>query len=252
MTTLDTIKQGIERPDMSTKFASIYQSVNKCSIEQATQMAEAERFNYMSLLQDIGDVTPISAMKVFLEVISMGLTFNQAQKQVYLIARNAKNGDNWEKRLNYVISVDGMIHLAEKAGSIKYVSKPIIVYEGEEFTMQIVNGETVINHSPKLSHSPNDKMIGGYCKVVMANGDIDWTVLTLEDITRLAGYSAKQNKGTPNALYTSNNGQIDKGFFQTKIIKTALKNIRKISGATSNTHEVDEDLAIEETTELIF
>lgn len=244
-TQLDTIKQGIERPEMTGKFAAIYQAVNQCSLEQATQMAEAERFNYMALLQDIGDVTPISAMKVFLEVISMGLTFNQAQKQVYLLARNAKNGDQWEKRLNYVITADGMIHLAETAGSIKYVGKPMLVYDGEDFEMKVIEGVTIINHKLKLSHSENAKIIGGYCKVVMANGENDWTVLTIEDITRLAGFSAKQNKGTPNPLYTSNNGQIDKGFFQTKIIKTALKNIRKISGSTSNTHEVDEDVVVE-------
>jgi hypothetical protein len=39
---------------------------------------------------------------------------------------------------------------------------------------------------------------------------------------RLMGFSAKQNKGTPNALYTSNNGSIDPEFAATKVMRHVL------------------------------
>ena len=58
-----------------------------------------------------------------------------------------------------------------------------------------------------------------------------------EDIDRLKGYSLKKNQrkdkdgnvyGDANALYHSNEGQIDTGFLEAKVIKHAFKTFPKL------------------------
>ena len=50
----------------------------------------------------------------------------------------------------------------------------------------------------------------------------------MADTERLRSYSEKKNAGKgANKLYTSNNGQIDEGFFMAKIIKHAFSTLPK-------------------------
>jgi recombinational DNA repair protein RecT len=259
MSSQELIKTRIEDPGTLEKFSKIFGAVHKVEDSEAKQMFEVEKFHFMKEVQEkgISDVTPISAMGVFLDVVSNGLSFASGAKHIYLMSRNVKiksgNQESWEKRLVFTPTPDGKIFQAQKAGAIDYVTKPVIVYEGDQFAISTdSNGDQIIRHQVQFPRS-SKKIIGGYVYVVMKNGKREPFWMDIGDIERLKGYSAKQNKGTANALYTSNDGQIDSGFFGAKLINFALKNVRK-SGIAS-AFEVNGDLGdaaiITNTTEII-
>ncbi|MFZ1790429.1 MAG: hypothetical protein WAT92_19060 [Saprospiraceae bacterium] len=72
--------------------------------------------------------------------------------------------------------------------------------------------------------------------------------MSVEEASRLIKFSEKANGGKANALYTSGpDGQIDSGFFSTKIAKAALKNKRKKK--TVNDNYFDEEIIEENSSE---
>ncbi len=255
----ELIKQRIEAPETVEKFGKIFSAIHKKEIEEAKQMFEVERFHFLKECSEKGltDVSEISAMGCFLDVISNGLSFASGAKHVYLMSRNVKTGkkdgnnkDIYEKRLVYSTSPDGKIYQAQRAGSIDYVTKPVIVYEGDEFAVGTNDqGEQIIRHQVKFPRT-SQKIIAGYVYVVQKNGKREPYWMDMNDIERLKKYSSIQNSrwddvqkrrvpGDPNALYSASNGQIDQGFFGAKLINFALKNVRKTG--TASQFEVDAD-----------
>jgi recombinational DNA repair protein RecT len=208
-------------------------------------MYEVEKFHFMRELAEkqIGqDVTAISAMGVFLEVVGNGMSFSQASKHVYIMSRSVKTANGYEKRLVYSTSPDGKIFQCQRAGSIDYVTKPVIVYEGDEFGIGTNDqGNQIVRHTVKVPRA-SQKIIAGYVYVVYKNGTREPFWMDMNDIERLKGYSAKQNRDRgANALYASGvDGQIDTGFFGAKLISFALKNVRR--SVISAQHEVDEEI----------
>lgn len=233
----DLIKR-IEAPDTVDRFSKIFGAVQKVDGNEAKQMFAVEKFHFLKEIteKNLSDVSDVSAMGVFLDVVSNGLSFASGAKHVYLMTRNVKvktgNQEAWEKRLVYSTSPDGKIFQAQRSGAIEYVTKPVFVYEGDDFAVSTnENGEQIIRHQVKFPRS-SQKLVAGYVYVVYKGGKREPYWMDLHDIERLKGYSAKQNKGTANALYSANSGQIDTGFFGAKLINFALKNVRK-SGIAS-------------------
>lgn len=241
----EIIKSKIEAPETVERFAKIFGAVQKLNTEEAKQTHAVESFHFLKEIteKNLHDVSPISAMGVFLDVVSNGLSFASGAKHVYLMTRNVnvgtKDQPRWEKRLVYSTSPDGKIFQAQRAGSIEYVTKPVIVYEGDDFAVSTnEHGEQIIRHQVKFPRA-SQKIVAGYVYVVFKGGKREPFWMDQQDIERLKGYSAKQNKGNANALYNVN-GQIDPGFFGAKLINFALKNVRK-SGIASQ-FEVNGDM----------
>lgn len=237
------IKSRIEAPDTVDKFTKIVSAVQKVGADEAKQNFAVESFHFMKELteKNIQDVTPISAMGCFLDVVSNGLSFASGSKHVYLMTRSVKAGNGYEKRLVFSTSPDGKIFQAQRSGAIEYVTKPVIVYEGDDFAVSTnEQGEQIIRHQVKFPRASN-KIVAGYVYVVFKGGKREPFWMDTADIERLKGYSARQNgQRGANALYTANNGQIDPGFFGAKLINFALKNVRK-SGIASQ-FEVNGDM----------
>lgn len=232
----------IERKETTEKFTAIYRAVHKCSSEDAANFFEVEKFHFKSILQgtpSFGECNELSVASTFLEVISNGLSFEKSANHVYMIPRNVKVGDNWEKRLTYSYAAHGVIYLCKAAGSIQDCTPPVIVYEGDEIEVKTVNGVLTVNHSKAIPQK-SKKILGGYCFVNTGrNREAFW--MGIEEVERLIGFSAKANKGTANELYKSGpDGQIDSGFFATKIVKSALKNYRRKRTVSDN--EIDENV----------
>jgi recombinational DNA repair protein RecT len=242
----ELIKKQIESEQMLQKFTQIFSAVQKVGKGDAEDMYRVESFHFMKELTEKGlqDVSPISAMGAFLDVVSNGLSFASSAKHVYLMTRNVNTAPKneapkWERRLVYSTSPDGKIYQAQRSGAIEYVTKPVIVYEGDEFAVGTnESGEQIIRHQVKFPRS-SQKIVAGYVYVVFKGGKREPYWMDLNDIKRLAGYSAKQNKGTANALYGGESGQIDTGFFGAKLINFALKNVRK--SGTASQFEVNGD-----------
>lgn len=200
------------------RFVKVFQGVYGVGEEEARQMFEVEQFTFKKQATEIAgfeECTDISITMTFLAVVSNGLTFNNSQKLVYLMTRNVKTATGFEKQLVYQTTPDGKIYLCQKAGSVKDVSKPVIVYEGDHIEVSYNH----VTYSPKIPR--NEKIIGGFCTVTHNDGRQEVIWVDIKDIETNRKASEKQNRGTANALYTSNNNQIDPGFFSSKIINAA-------------------------------
>lgn len=254
---MDLVRQAIESPKTEARFIQIFQGIHRVDANRAQGMFQTERFNFMRQLQERnipGNITELSARGVFLEVVSNGMNFSEQSKHVYLMSRKvniAPKGKpkQYEMRLVYSTQPDGKIFICQRAGSIKDVTKPVMVYEGDDWDQELApDGKQILVHKRKKPRGT--KIIAGYIFIIHPDGYREPFWMEIEDIERLKGYSSRNNAqwdddakkmvpGPANALYTSNGGQIDPGFFGAKLINFGLKNKRKARYV--NEHEVDDD-----------
>lgn len=240
---LQVIKAAVENPLSIAKFVKLVSAVQRIGSDKAADIYELEKFHFMKEIQEkkLEDSSQLSAMGVFLDVVSNGLSFASGAKHVYLMSRNIKVGDNWEKCLVWSATPDGKIYQCQRSGAIDHVTKPVMVYDGEPIKMRNLNGMLQIDHEPNPMRKPGALLIGGYVYVVFKGGAREAFWMDLNDVERLKGYSAKNNKTAANALYTSGpGGAIDTGFFGAKLISHALKNIRKNAIASAFEVEAEE------------
>jgi len=111
-------------------------------------------------------------------------------------------------------------------GQIKDVDNPVIVYEDDEYEEGVKDGKRYVTYKKNMK-STSRRIKAGFIKIVKPNDEIDYFTMDMQQVERLAGYSERKNFGKTNKLYTSNNGQIDEGFFAAKIIKHAFSSYPK-------------------------
>lgn len=246
---MDLIKKQIESPESVAKFTRLVGAITRQPADRAAEIYELEKFHFLKETgeKNLGDVSPMSAMGTFLDVVSNGLSFASGAKHVYLLSRNINVGTReapkWEKRLYWSATPDGVIYMCQRSGAIDHVTKPVMVYQGEPIKIKNIDGLLHIEHEPSVIREPGAKLIGGYVYTVYKNGSREALWMDMNDVSRLAAYSNKNNKDKgANALYSSGpGGTIDVGFFGAKLLKHALKNVRKNSIAS--VHEVEADEA---------
>lgn len=241
----------IDQEQAKSRFVSIYQAVHKVDNETAQQFFEVESFNFKRIVNEnagLQKCSDVSVAGTFLEVVSNGLSFDSSSKHVYMMPRNVKTATGWETRMTYSYASDGLIFLCTAAGSIQGCTPPVVVYEGDKIEVGSSNGATFVNHT-KVIPRASKKILGGYVYVtVRGKQEAFW--MDIEEVERLSSFSAKSNKGKANALYTSGpDGQVDEGFFKTKIVKAALKNYRKKKTLSDN--YIDDEVAFDEDITLI-
>lgn len=200
------------------KYTKIYHAMQGLTDEQASQQFDVDFFAFGKRIGDgknLSKCTALSIEHTFFMVIKSGMTFDETANHIYILNRGNK--------MYFQEQAHGTIFLCRRAGSIKDCSVPIIVYEGDEFKPRTENGVTVISHAPQIPRSSKN-ILAGFCFVTNPDGSKTPFYMLIEDVERLKAASAKQRKGPANSLYTSGEGgQIDKGFFQTKIVNAALK-----------------------------
>jgi hypothetical protein len=166
----------------------------------------------------------------------------------YLIGRNyntgTKEAPKWENRVVLTISAYGELVLRARAGQIRHADNPVLVYDNDEFSFSDKGGRKEVDYTCHLPHNGH-KVVACYLRITRADGTIDYSVMTEEDWSRLAQYSAKQDRKNhqANELYTANDGAIDTGFLMAKCIKHAFKTYPKVRigrGTELQSQQVDE------------
>lgn len=138
-----------------------------------------------------------------------------------------------------------------RAGQIKYVDNPVIVYEGDQFSVSLNKGVKFVEYSAKCPRT-STKVIAAFIRIVRNDGSEDYQWLMEGDIMRLKAYSERANakwndqtkrkeNGKANALYTSNGGQIDPGFLENKMIKHAFDAYPKVRTGQFTIMETEEE-----------
>lgn len=228
-------------PFVEEKFINLMQHIQRVPKNVAESVFHAEKFHFLKRINESADLRacePLSLYGVFVDVAVNGLSLDPTKNLVYLIPSNVNVGTKdspvWAKRAALSISPQGELAIRQRDGQIKHADNVVVVYQGDTFEPGTdSNGNKTVNYQLNINHST--VIVGAYIRIVRMDGSVDFQWLLKADVDRLAGYSERKNKGKANALYTSNNGQIDPGFLAAKMIKHAFKTYpkAKIGGSFS-------------------
>ena len=260
----------LEKAGVRDRFSIIYKAANQIKDDELAQsLFELEKFNFMKLMEEnpkLNEATETTKYGTFMDVIKDGLSFDKTQKHVYVMVRNVKTNqkdekgkDIYEQRMSYEIAKNGTMRMVKRAGSVKDISEPVIVYKGDKIDIITEHGIRNIIHSPAIPRASKE-ILGAYCFVITPDNRREPCWYPIENIERLKTYSAKQNKtwdaskkayveGKANELYSSGHaGQIDEGFLLTKVVKAALRNYSK---QPIGVNQVEDGVYVDENTNVL-
>ena len=254
------------------KFIQIYEAMWTPSTGVSGEAAYERESRYFNrLLGEKEDLrkncTRFSLFTAFLDVAISGLTLEPGTRaQAYLLSRsiavdsyldqqgNKKN--KYDTQCILTVSGYGELILRARCGQIRHADNPVIVYAEDGFEYGERNGNKFVNYTCRLPHTSGE-IVACFMKITRADGSIDYAVMLPEDWSRLAGFSARQNRqwdnqrrqwvmGNPNALYGQQQDgtlKIDTGFLIAKCIKHAFKTYPKARvgrGTQLESQQVDE------------
>lgn len=220
-------------------FVNKYMAMYRTEREQAVAFYEREKDNFMKRISEVDALktcTPMSIFQAFMQVGGWKLSFEGgSQSDVYLIPGNrnigTKEQPNWIKEVVAQPSPYGEKKIRMETGQIKHVGTPTVVYDCDQYREYVgENGRTMVEWS-KGSRNDKSKIIGSFILLEYPDGSKEFKTFDHEDITSWRNASAKKNRGTANALYTSNGGQIDPKFLQGKTLKHAFKLFPRVIAA---------------------
>lgn len=206
--------------------ANIYEAIAAKSYgvdaETAKNIVNGELENYVTRLANyIADpknasatLTTAQGTNIFLEVMQNALSFSAIANHVY-ISRMKGTGI----AIGYKTTADGEIYQAQKAGAISHLSEPVLVQVGEQFAIESTpDGKHIAKHTLRFDGRPQFNLANflvGYVYVVYPNNDRELTWISAERMKQLQAKSASPN------MYN------DESFVQTKVIKHAIRKVRK-------------------------
>ncbi|WP_065218032.1 MULTISPECIES: recombinase RecT [Butyricimonas] len=246
--TIDQLKpmkplEVLENKIVRERFISLYNRIHDS--ENGELFFEQEKYNLQRIIQATPALSSCNGFSIYgimLDIANMGLTLeNNSRPLLYVIPNSVNVGTKdkqvWEKRATIEISPYGELDLRIQAGQLLYADRPVVVFEGDEFQPRVTEtGQKVVVYSASIPRK-SKTIIGAFIKLTRPDGSFDFFWMLPEDIDRLKGYSLKKNQkrdkdgnvyGDSNALYKSNNGQIDTGFLEAKVIKHAFKTFPKL------------------------
>lgn len=235
----------VENDSVQAKFIQMYNAI--WGSQMGEQIYHKEVFNFQKVLREnpaVAECSKMSLFGCFLDMAVSGLSLdNTSHPHCYLIPRNVKTGhkdergyDTYEKRASVSVTGYGELTMRMRVGQIRYADNPVIVYEGDIFSISLDNGIKKITYSAAIPRKSSN-VIGAFIRIVRTDGSEDYQWLLEGDIQRLAKFSARSNsyykngqrvEGKANDLYSSNNGGIDPGFLENKMIKHAFDAYPKV------------------------
>lgn len=249
----------VKDPLVRQRFIDLYAALWSDADAEAVYEREAIHFN--RVLADnaaLKECTPTSIFIAFIDLAVSGLSVAPgAQALAYLTPRGYKTGrrddkgrDIYEKRCALKISGYGELIQRTRSGQIRHVDNPVIVYEGDGFTVRDHNGVKEVDYTLNLGHNAR-RPVACYMRITRADGSVDYAVMLEEDWRRLEGFSGEANKywdkdkkeyvRRANDLYSSGEGDsIDTGFLKAKCIKHAFRNYPRMRVGRGTVYESDE------------
>lgn len=238
-------------PLVRERFIQIYETL--WGGGEAAYQRESIYFNKALRDNDGGKLqrcTPFSIFTAFIDLAVCGLSLEPGTRALtYLMTRNVNIGSRecakWEARCILTVSGYGELVMRVRAGQIRHADNPVLVYDNDNFSFSDTDGRKSVSYTCNLPHAGHI-ITACYLRITRADGSIDYSVMFPEDWCRLAGYSAKQNKGRANDLYgVDQQGivNIDPGFLMAKCIKHAFKTYPKVRigrGTEFQSQQVDE------------
>jgi recombinational DNA repair protein RecT len=246
-------KDLIDQPAIRESFISVLVKIHGKSEGDADMIFEKELLYYRKALfgnPKLSQCTGISLYSAFLEIAINGLSIQPGGKsEAFLESRGSKDGkddknnDKWVQVARFVITAYGELSMRIRAGQIIRMNNPQVIYEGDRFQPRTnEQGVLMVDYAPAIPRK-SKKIIGCYTCIVLPGNQYDFKWLLEDDIQRLARYSVPRFGDNPqaNALYSSNEGQIDPGFLEAKTIKHAMRAYSKLRTSDTVSFDGDDD-----------
>lgn len=236
-------------PEVKAKYISNYNSFWNEGGE-ATYQREARYFN--DLLKTIIEnnqntcakrgmqMKPMDRFSIFNAFIESSITNISLEPGIralaYLTLRGINANGQWIDTIKFTVSGYGEMVARIRCGQIRHVDNPIVVYKGDTFKIKDDGDGKKVIYELDIDHDPSE-IKACFMRITRADGSYDYAYMLKEDWKRLEDYSLKQNQrkdkdgrvyGSANALYKTEQGQIDPGFLQAKLIKHAFKTYPKV------------------------
>ena len=257
-------------PDLAhDKFIEVYSQ--KFGAETAEAFYEEQRGYFLNELtsgpykQLLQDAKGSSIYFAFLFLAINNLSLEKGLSTTcYLECRRIKVGERVDEKSgkkvniyesNAVITVTGYgeIILRQRAGQIRSVDNPKVVYDCDSFRFGERDGRSYVEYEKAIPRPSGAKVIACYVRIIKKDNSVDYFVLDTDEILRLKQYSGKANQywdnekrmfvQRPNALYgkQTDGSDIDTGFLKSKTVKHAFKGYPKLSIGYGGALEADKD-----------
>lgn len=244
------------------KFIQVYSQ--KFGQDQAEAFYEEQKNFFLGELAT-GSYAPklkvadnMSLYFAFMSIAINGLSLEKGTTTTcYLEAKSVKIGEDPNRldanhrptpiyQTNATISITGYgeIVLRQRAGQIKSVDTPKVVYDCDDFSFGEENGKPTLTWKKCIPRPKGSRLIACYVRIVKNDGTFDYKVLDTDEILRLKNYSLRQNYGKfANPLYGTQPdcSDIDTGFLMSKTVKHAFKGYPKLPLGAGSTLEADKD-----------
>lgn len=140
-----------------------------------------QAFQGNKFLSDTAEKNPASLQNAIINVASIGISLNPANKHAYLVPRDGK--------ICLDISYMGLLHLAMSTGSILW-GQCKLVHDSDTYQN---NG---LDKAPSHSYTPfgdRGNVIGAYCTVKTIDGDYLTDEMPISDIIKIQNSSRAKN-----------------------------------------------------------
>lgn len=156
----------------------------KFSVESQFAIQALQSNNFLA---GVAQKNAISLQNAIVNIASIGVSLNPANKHAYLVPRDGK--------VCLDISYMGLIHLAISTGSIKLVECNII-YKNDKFK-RVGVGKAPVYEIDEFGE--RGEIVGAYCSAKTADGDFLTEVMTLSQINEVMQRSQgfKSGKSSP-------------------------------------------------------
>lgn len=158
-----------------------------------------------SFLMRIAQNNPQSLRDAVLNVATLDVSLNPAQRHAYLVPRKGV--------VTLDISYMGLAHLAVKSGAVQFMQARL-VYSKDTFTVGSVGHAPVHNYSP---FGDRGALIGVYCVSKLTTGDVLVETMPIDDVFQIRNRSEAYKKG--NGPWVSDTNEMIKK----TVIKRAFK-----------------------------
>lgn len=185
--------------------------------------------NTLSLLNDDPGLQKYGRNQLMLGLVKgavLGLDF--FNKEAFLVPYGTK--------LNYQTSYTGSVKLAKK-----YSIRPIkdiyakLVREGDTFEEGVVNGEQVVNFTPKAFN--NGKIIGAFAVCLFDDGGLQYDTMSLEELEN----TRKHSKASNSPAWRDFTGEM----YKKTVLRRLCKHIEIDFENTEQRQVFDDETAIE-------
>lgn len=197
---MSNIKKALV-PDLKNKEVKDIVLLVQKSYDNNSLSAELElQFIQLALSKDdrlvkAAKVNPESLYNSILQAAESGLSLNPQWQEGYFVPYNMTVDGKTVPTVTFSPMYRGKKKLLISKGIVKNILTEL-VYEGEDWSEEIVNGVRQIHHSPNsFNRADHSRITGGYATIILNNDEVQFVVKGRDYFERCRAASAKKMNG---------------------------------------------------------